>query len=109
MGGAILVAASVLLDAGDAGRVTDLRSVLLAAGVLTPAFILVFGVVKRLSAGYVSASEELGVLENALMATSFAMVALPIPASAWVFTAPDRSRFLAAAQVPVPGVRGVAR
>lgn len=80
---------------------------LLAGVVVMPAFMLLIGAVKRLTNGYLTATEEYGVMEYALMATSFTMIALPIPASAWVFTGPDRSRLLA--RTPVPGVRGVAK
>ena len=82
---------------------------LVAAVVVMPAFMMLIGAVKRLNDGYLSAAEELDVLEYALMATSFTLIALPIPASAWIFTAPDRSRLLAGAPVAVPGVRGAAR
>lgn len=50
---------------------------------------------------------EYSAWELAYLVTGYTLIAIPVPVAGWLFTAPDRSRRLAAIDVRLPGVRGV--
>ncbi len=52
---------------------------------------------------------EQSVWELASLAAGYTLMAIPVPIAAWLYTAPDRGRRLAALNVRLPGVGGVVR